>query len=171
MEIVVNDTNILIDLCNTGLLQYCKNLDVAFRTVDLVINEITVDKQKTAVQGIIDSGILTVCQLSGEQLLTVFEKMNQFDGICNLSVVDVSVMIYAKENNCKLLTGDKTLRNRAILENVDVSGILFLTDMMTEQGIVPKQIMIDAYSKLLESNTRTPRKLIQQRIDELKSEL
>lgn len=93
------------------------------------------------------------------------------DGICNLSVVDVSVMIYAKENNCKLLTGDKTLRNRAILENVDVSGILFLTDMMTEQGIVPKQIMIDAYSKLLESNTRTPRKLIQQRIDELKSEL
>lgn len=120
MEIVVNDTNILIDLCNIGLLQYCKELNIDFRTVDFVINEITVDEQKTAIQEIINNGILTVCQLSGEQLMTVFEKIDQFNGVCNLSFVDVSVMIYAKENHCKLLTGDKTLRNRAIMENVGV---------------------------------------------------
>lgn len=171
MEIVVNDTNVLIDFCNIGLLQYCEDLKIDFRTVDFVINEITVDKQKTVVQEIIDKGILTVCQLSGEQLITVSEKMDQFNGVCNLSVVDVSVMIYAKENHCKLLTGDKTLRNRAIMENVDVSGILYLTDMMTAQSVAPKQVMIDSYNRLLSSNTRAPHKLVQQRTDELKSEL
>lgn len=40
MEIVVNDTNILIDLYNAGLLPYCKKLNLDFRTLDVVINEI-----------------------------------------------------------------------------------------------------------------------------------
>ena len=36
MEIVVNDTNILIDLYNAGLLPHCKSLDLDFRTLDVM---------------------------------------------------------------------------------------------------------------------------------------
>lgn len=67
MEIVVNDTNILIDLYNAGLLKYCQLLNL-----------------------------------------------------------DVSVMVYAKEHNCRLLTGDKTLRTAAENDNIIVSGHRFI---------------------------------------------
>lgn len=39
MEIVVNDTNILIDLYNAGLLGCCKQLNLDFRTLDLIMEE------------------------------------------------------------------------------------------------------------------------------------
>ena len=60
MEIVVNDTNILIDLYNAGLLPYCKKLNLDFRTLDVVINEIEDSEQYSAVQSIIDEGTLSV---------------------------------------------------------------------------------------------------------------
>lgn len=50
MEIVVNDTNILIDLYNAGLLSYCKLLTLEFRTLDLILNEIEHKDQRNAVQ-------------------------------------------------------------------------------------------------------------------------
>ena len=53
MEIVINDTNILIDLYNAGLLPYCKKLNLDFRTLDVVINEIEDSEQYTAVQSIL----------------------------------------------------------------------------------------------------------------------
>lgn len=60
MEIVINDTNILIDLYNAGLLPYCKKLNLDFRTLDVVINEIVDSEQYTAVQSIIDDGTLSI---------------------------------------------------------------------------------------------------------------
>ena len=54
MEIVINDTNILIDLYDAGLLPYCKKLNLDFRTLDVVINEIEDPEQYAAVRSIID---------------------------------------------------------------------------------------------------------------------
>ena len=158
MEIVINDTNILIDLYNAGLLAYCKKLNLDFRTLDVVINEIEDSEQYTAVQSIIDEGTLSVYSLSGEQVGTVFQKVSEYNCVCNLSVEDISVMVYAIDNNCRLLTG----------ENVKVSGILFLTDMLTQEGDIDCGEMINALERLLSSNNRLPRKLIKERIETLK---
>ena len=46
--------------------------------------------------------------------------IGEYDGNCNLSPEDISVMVYAKDNNCRLLTGDKTLRAKAIIENIHI---------------------------------------------------
>ena len=107
MEIVVNDTNILIDLINAGLLPYCKKLNLEFRTLDVIINEIEDTEQHSVVQSIIDEGTLAVHSLSGKQVGTVFQKVAEYQGVCNLSVEDISVMVYAIDNDCRLLTGDK----------------------------------------------------------------
>ena len=159
MEIVVNDTNILIDLYNAGLLPYCKKLNLDFRTLDVVINEIEDSEQYSAVQSIIDEGTLSVYSLSGEQVGTVFQKVAEYNGVCNLSVEDISVMVYAIDNNCRLLTGDKTLKDKATLENIKVSGILFLTDMLTRESIVDGEEMITALGRLLAQITVSPRNL------------
>lgn len=85
-----------------------------------------------------------------------------------MSVVDISVMVYAIENNCRLLTGDKKLKEKAILENVNVSGILFLTDMLMTDSSISNAEMITALEKLLSSNNRLPKKFIKERINTLK---
>lgn len=167
MEIVINDTNILIDLVNAGILPYCKQLNLEFRTLDVIINEIEVVEQRNAIQSIIDEGTLTVYSLSGEQIEKVFQKVSLYEGVCNLSPEDISVMVYAIDYNCRLLTGDKTLRDKASMEGVHVSGILFITDMLIEKSIVSKDEMITILNRLLESNNRLPIKYIQERIDNL----
>ena len=71
MEIVINDTNILIDLYNSKLLQYCKLLNFDFRTIDFVIHEIEIDEQLEAIQKMIDEGMLKVYSLDGQTMQTV----------------------------------------------------------------------------------------------------
>ena len=90
-----------------------------------------------------------------------------YRGVCNLSSVDVSVLVYAKRCKCRLLTGDKTLRDKASTENVVVSGILYITDLMTSRNIISTTEMITALERLLRSNSRLPQRLIQERISEL----
>lgn len=169
MEIVINDTNILIDLFNAGLLEYCKQLDIEFRTLDMILEEITDEDQKNAINKLIADGTLKVCILTGEQVAIVFEKISFYNGECNLSPEDISVMVYAIDNKCRLLTGDKTLKDKATLENVTVSGILYLTDMLTQNAIVESSNMITALELLLKSNGRLPKKLIRERIDSLRN--
>ena len=81
---------------------------------------------------------------------------------------DISVMVYAIDHNCRLLTGDKKLKDKATLENVKVSGILFLTDMLTKESVIDGGEMITALERLLSSNSRLPKKLIKERIETLK---
>lgn len=169
MEIVVNDTNIIIDIYNAGLLPYCKKLNLDFRTLDVIIEEIEPLNQRKAVQEIIDDRTLKVCSLSGKQIGDISQKVAEYQGVCNLSFQDISVMVYARDNDCRLLTGDKKLRERAILENVKVSGVLYLTDMMIKESVIDKDEMILALNRLLESNNRLPKKLIKERIESLKN--
>lgn len=125
MEIVVNDTNILIDLYNAGLLQYCGQLGLDFRTLDVVMNEIVAEEQKRAVLALVDKGFLKVHSLSGEQVAEVFGMVASYRGVCNLSSVDVS------------------------------------------RNIISTTEMITALERLLRSNSRLPKRLIQERISEL----
>ena len=164
MEIVVNDTNILIALYNAGLLPHCKGLDLDFRTLDVVINEIEVKEQLEAVEKLVDEGTLRVDSLSSSQVERVFQMVREYEGNCNLSPEDISVMVYAKDNQCRLLTGDKTLRAKAIIENIQVSGVLYLTDLLTKAHALSYAKMAEALELLLSSNSRLPRKLIQERI-------
>lgn len=164
MEIVVNDTNILIDLYNAGLLPHCKGLGLDFRTLDVVMNEIEVKEQLDAVGQLVAEGTLKVDSLSSNQVDRVFQMVREYDGKCNLSPEDISVMVYAKDNKCRLLTGDKTLWAKASVEKIKVSGVLYLTDLLTKAHVLSYEEMAKALELLLSSNSRLPRKLIQERI-------
>lgn len=136
--------------------------------MDVIIKEIEDSEQYIAVQSIIDEGTLTVWSLSSEQIGTVSQKVAEYQGVCNLSVEDISVMVYAQDNDCRLLTGDKKLRDRATLENVKVSGIFYITDMLIQEAVIGNDKMVYALERLLNSNNRLPKRLIKERIDTLK---
>ena len=145
-----------------------QELNLEFRTLGVVINEIEDSEQYAAVQRIIDEGTLAVYSLSSEQMGNVLRKVAEYHGACNLSVEDISVMVYAIDNDCRLLTGDKTLREKAVLENVKVSGILYLTDMLMEEAVIGDDEMAIALERLLATNNRLPKKLIKERIEALR---
>lgn len=166
MEIVVNDTNILIDLYNSKLLEHCQLLGFDFRTLDLVIAEIEDEAELIAIKKNIDNGILKVYSLDGLQMMTVVQNKYDNQDKCNLSIEDFAVMQYAKDNNCRLLTGDKKLRKTAEKNNVKVSGILYIIDNLI--GKIDNQKLIESLELLLQSNDRLPKKDILERIDTLK---
>ena len=168
MEIVVNDTNILIDLAKADLLRFCPLMSLEFHTLDLIVEEVEDDEQRRAVDVLVSEGALKVRSLSGKQMMTVMEKVEAYEGKCNLSPEDISVLVYAKENGFRLLTGDKTLRTKAIDDGVRVSGILYLTDRMLDDNLVTAEEMISILQRLLTVNNRLPKRSIEERIEELK---
>ena len=168
MEIVVNDTNILIDLAKADLLRFCPLMSLEFHTLDVIVEEVEDYEQRRAVDELVAEGTLKVRSLSGKQMMTVMEKVEAYEGKCNLSPEDISVLVYAKENDFRLLTGDKTLRTKAIDDGVTVSGILYLTDRMLDDNLVTAEEMISILQRLLTVNKRLPKKSIEERIKELK---
>lgn len=126
------------------------------------------EEQLEAVQALVADGTLTVYSLSSEQIGMVFQKISAYQGVCNLSPEDISVMVYAIDNDCRLLTGDKKLRDKAMMENIKVSGVLYITDLLTKEGMIEKEEMAIALDRLLKSNNRLPQKLIKERIEALR---
>ena len=58
MDIVVNDTNIFLDLISIGLLDASFELPIKFHTVDYVIEEIINEEQNAEVAALIKGGEL-----------------------------------------------------------------------------------------------------------------
>ncbi len=163
MEIVVNDTNIFIDLISVGLLEDFFQLPVKVHTVDFVISEIKDENQSKAVREFINNGNLTIKGFSAKEMQAIYTLKSTAGG--NLSVTDCSVWHYAKENDYILLTGDRQLKDKAILSNVKVKGILYVFDQLVELNIITCQRAAECLQNLLAINPRLPKKLIQELID------
>ncbi len=163
MDIVVNDTNIFVDLISVDLLEASFRLPITFHTVDYVIAEITNEEQKTKINALIRNGSLFV---KGFDEVELYEIVSLYDVRCNnVSVTDCAVWYYAKKNNYRILTGDGKLRRSATEDGVIVSGILFITDMLVECNIIDKTVMADKLKRLGNLNKRLPKKLIEERIN------
>lgn len=162
MEIVVSDTNIFIDLSSVGLLEQFFDLPVVIHTVDFVINEITDKNQQTELDRFVLSGKLHVKEFNEtetQELMEMYYSRNN-----NISVTDCSVWYYAKKNNYRLLTGDRKLKHSAVSDGVQVSGILYVTDMLVECELIQTNDMVNKLTKLMSINTRLPKGEIEKRI-------
>lgn len=166
MDIIVDDTNILIDLANTGLITRCQQLDVTFVTTDMVISELRNSVQRHLVDEYIANGGLTVRKIENAELVNLVITYQQLHAATNLSPADVSVMLLAERLGCRLLTNDQKLLNQARQRGIEANGMLWLTDFMVEQQVVSPLSMIDYLQLLLSTNERAPRKLIMEHIQE-----
>jgi rRNA-processing protein FCF1 len=162
MEIVVNDTNILIDLYSIEFLEQFFQLPIIVHTVDFVINEIENVEQKEKIAEYINRGLLKVHQFTAEELTKVVKLHEEASD--NVSLTDCSVWYYAMQNNYILLTGDRQLRTRAINTNVTVKGIIYVFDSLVEHQIVSPELAADKLEELFRINQRLPKSLIQERI-------
>lgn len=132
----MNDANILIDLVELELLSQFFGLPYQFHTTALVFEELDTDQQKS-LNLFVDSGALSVAQLSAEQLVEI-------DAIRiskpTLSTQDCSAYYQAKVYGGILLTSDNSLRRFAKANRQKVHGHLWVFDRMVEHETVSKEM-------------------------------
>jgi rRNA-processing protein FCF1 len=162
MDVAVNDTNILIDLYNIGLLEVFFNSGLNLHTTDFVLEEITNVEQSTLIKSLIARKKLYVKEFSVEELLEISVFKNKQSS--NVSITDCSVWKYAEKNNFVLLTGDGTLRRDAQRSGVKVRGILFVFDFLVEHQIITRQCALDKLKELMKGNVRLPKTECERRI-------
>lgn len=163
MKIIVNDTNIFIDMHCIGLLQLMCSLPYEIHTVDFVAAELIDEDQKKAFEELVCNGKIIVDSFTAEEVMEIVAEHSSVSG--NLSIPDCSVCYYAKKHGVPMLTGDRRLRHHAVQLSIEVHGILFLFDEMVANSVIPS---IDAATKLEELmalNSRLPQAAIRERID------
>ncbi len=162
MEIIVNDTNIFIDLYSIGLLRALCELPYDVRTVDFVINEIKDPGQSESLSALATEGKIKVEKFSIEELSEIIEEYSKVPG--NLSFPDCSVCYYARKHSATLLTGDRQLRKYAEGNNVSVRGVLFIFDELVDKGIIVADIAAQKLRDLSNVNLRLPNSEIEKRL-------
>ena len=89
MDIVINDTNIFLDLYDVDLLDMFFQLPVQVHTVDFVVDEIKRPAQQSVIQDLISRGVLVVKDYSSASLVNLY----QFN-----IVVDVTLCYYLRNS-------------------------------------------------------------------------
>ena len=143
MKIIVEDTNIIIDLFKTGLLSFCMELKLEFHTTRYVVAEILESSQSAVLIGMINNGQLLIGDFVGEEYERLIKYIDECNGENNLSEADCSVLLLAKRLGCRLLTSDQKLKRKAKEHGVEVNGFLWLTDLLVKEHIVSGATMIN----------------------------
>ena len=169
MEIVVNDTQVLIDMYDADLLGLVEGCSIKFHTVDYVMAELHRSPYKRPeIDQMVKDGILAVHSFSEKENVDLVAYYGKMTLQTNLSLTDCAVLKYSKDNGYRLLTGDKKLRNHAEDEGVLVSGILYLVDKFVAEQLITGAVIADRLELLLETNPRLPKTIFEERIKSLR---
>ena len=152
MEIVVNDTEVLIDMYNADLLGLVERCSITFHTVDYVMAELHRSPYKRPeIDQMVKDGVLSVHSFSDKENVDVVAYYARMAVSTNLSLTDCAVLKYSKDNGYRLLTGDKKLR------------------FVSEQ-LIARASMADRLEQLIRINPRLPKDLFEERIKALREQ-
>lgn len=163
MRIFINDVNILIDLIKLELTSSFFELDAILCTTDFVLEELE-ESQKV----VFESQSLKILNSTEE---TIIEISSLMQGNPGLSFEDCSVWVQAKRHKGILVTGDGKLRKVASRDGLEVRGLIFLIELIKEQGIRNTSDCIELLQRLKKINSRLPIPEIDNRIENWKKDL
>lgn len=167
MKILVNDTNIFIDLHSVGLLEEMCRLPYEIHTVDFVVAEIADADQRRIFDELVARGEISVDGFTADEVIEIVEEYSSVSG--NLSIPDCSVCYFARKHNVPMLTGDRRLRRYAEEQSIEVHGILFIFDELVRHDIISTSMAADRLEELFAINARLPKAEIRERINRWKS--
>ena len=167
MKILVNDTNIFIDLHSVGLLEEMCRLPYEIHTVDFVVAEIADADQRRIFDELVARGEISVDGFTADEVIEIVEEHSSVSG--NLSIPDCSVCYFARKHNVPMLTGDRRLRRYAEEQSIEVHGILFIFDELVKHDIISTSMAADRLEELFAINARLPKAEIRDRINRRRS--
>lgn len=163
MKILVNDTNIFIDLHSVGMLEEMCRLPYEIHTVDFVVAEIADADQRRIFDELVARGEISVDGFTADEVIEIVEEHSSVSG--NLSIPDCSVCYFARKHNVPMLTGDRRLRRYAEEQSIEVHGILFIFDELVRHDIISTSMAADRLEELFAINARLPKAEIRDRIN------
>ncbi len=167
MKILVNDTNIFIDLHSVGLLEEMCRLPYEIHTVDFVVAEIADADQRRIFDELVAQGGIFIDGFTADEVIEIVEEHSSVSG--NLSIPDCSVCYFARKHNVPMLTGDRRLRRYAEEQSIEVHGILFIFDELVKHDIISTSMAADRLEELFAINARLPKAEIRERINRWRS--
>jgi rRNA-processing protein FCF1 len=170
-KIVVNDTNVFIDLYEVGLLEEFFSLPWEVHTTDFVMLELQREGQHETVAKYKADKRLVVPVFEAKEMSEIGNLFQQNMNRTNLSLTDCSVWYYAKVNNYILLTGDRKLRTVSAYNGVEVRGVIFVFDCLVECGKISRRVAVEKLQQLYSINPRLPKEEIEKRINWWKAEI
>jgi len=163
-QVVVNDTNVFIDLLDVGLLDEFFLLSWEIHTTDFVMFELLKEGQRKAVDHFAIDGRLHVASFEDEEFLKIRNLHKNFETKTNVSLTDCSVWYYAKKNHFSLLTGDRKLRISSQNDGVETHGILYVFDTLVDEGVITCETAASKLRELQLLNPRLPKEEIEERL-------
>ncbi len=152
MIIIITDTNVFIDLIQSGALDYFFQLPYDIRTTDLVLEEIKRPEQQSALDKFRSDGHLTVLELDAGEIREALELQTQ----TTLNrITDRSVLLKAIHLQCPVLSGDGALRKECERRGLQVHGSIWVIREIWLAGLGNSEVlsvMLDA----LMNNSRLP---------------
>ncbi len=145
MQIIVNDTSCLVDLRKAGLLEATLLLPFEFQIALPLIRSELIDFTRAEVENLIARG-LQVVDLQSE---AVGRAMTFRSAHPMLSFNDCISMALAEiQTGSILLTGDQSLRNRAVAIGIEVHGVLWVSDQLEGSGRVTFAALLEGLLRL-----------------------
>lgn len=148
MQLLISDTNILIDMEEGGLLTLFFNLPYEFCVPDVLYYE-ELEEQHAH---LCELG-LSLRELTPASLSQVSTIKSRYAGP---SINDVFALLLAQQEGCPLLSGDKDLRDAATAERIEVRGTIWLVEEMVQHGIINNDEALEAYDKMKAAGRRLP---------------
>lgn len=165
MKLIVTDTNVFFDMMSIEVLPDFFGLDYEICTTDFVINEIIKIDQAEQIQNFIRSKQLTVYKLTSDEI----EEVVNLKTKRNLRrITDKSVLWKALQLKCRLVTGDKNLRNEAEEQGLEVNGSLWVIRTLVETKIITPTSGAELLEKLKTVNDSLPKEEIDKLIKKYK---
>lgn len=169
-KIVVNDTNIFIDLLEMDILGSFFALPWEVYTTDFVMLELLREGQRENIEKYNKDILLKIATFDEEEMSNVLDFWQKNKSQTNVSLTDCSVWYFAKKNQYLLLTGDRKLKSASSHTGVEVHGIIYVIDQLVAESILDRQTAIIKLRHLEQSNPRLPKDEIEKRIKQWEKE-
>lgn len=148
MQLLISDANILIDIEKEELTSFMFSMDLKFAVPDILYQEELI----THHSHLLEYG-LKIKSISSVYIAKTIELVHKYS---KASRNDLLALALALQENCPLLTGDKSLRKAAENESVVVRGTIWLVTEMIKAKIINQEIARSVYQKMKNNGSRLP---------------
>ena len=162
--VIINDTNIWIDLKLTNIIEKVFLLPYELAVPDILYN----DELKDMDGELLEANGIKIIEMTNDEVVETAER----SGMTNrVSFNDLTTLVVAKSRGYILVTGDGNLRKIAKSENVELRGTIWLIDEMVSNNILDIGEAALICKKLLELKRRLPKEELLSRINKWMEEV
>ncbi|MFY9141279.1 PIN domain-containing protein [Sulfuricurvum sp.] len=163
MQLLISDSNILIDLIVVGHIGTMFQLPYTFAVPDILYEE----ELKIHHNELLSYG-LEIRSLSSEAMAYAFELSAKYT---QPGTNDLFALALAKECSCPLLTGDGALRQAAESEAVVLFGTIWIVEHMIRHRLITIEEGRELFVSMREKKRRLPWEVAKAHLNQLEIEL